>query len=92
MDDELNEAVAEFALFLACSPAPGAQNWAAKLSHVSAQGDEIKAVAKNVLSFYGGIGSINDIVFAYQSADQQRYDELNERVYALAKAISRPRR
>ena len=91
-DAELIETIAEYATFLASSTAPGAQHWAAKLSQAIAQGgDDTAAVAKTVLSFYGGMGSINDIVFDFQSADRERYHELNERVYLLAYAISRPK-
>lgn len=45
-------------------------------------------LATEILGFYGGMGSLNDVVFR-AGPDKDKYHKLNERVYALAHSIAR---
>jgi ketosteroid isomerase-like protein len=51
--------------------------------------DDVR-LAYKILSFFGGMGSINDVVFSNLGAEPQRkYDEGKERLYAVAKKVVR---
>ena len=88
----LIETIQEYARFLASSKAPGASHWAMQLSNALAQCRTVTGVARRVVQFYGGMGSINDIAFSYPDKDYLRYRELNERMYSLARAVLKAKR
>src|ERR1700686_2909727 len=69
-------ALRSFATFLGSSQAPGAQFWASKLSNAQSTfaGRPVR-LATEVLGFYGGMGSLNDVVFG-PGRDRETYHEL----------------
>lgn len=88
VDKKFNSVLKEYIDFLSASDAPGAPHWSKMLAD-AANGANVVLVAKKVLSFYGGMGSINDIVFRFGSDEAKRYERLNEKLYTLAKEIIR---
>jgi hypothetical protein len=87
-DDTLRGVISEYSSFLDASKAPGAQHWVGMLRDAALEPDDT-VLARKVLSFFGGMGSINDIVFPFQSSDQLKDGELRERLYTVARAIVR---
>ncbi len=86
--EEFLEVLKEYADFLGSSKAPGAGHWFQMLREASVWSDS-RTIANKVLSFYGGMGSINDMVFPFGSAERDRDETLRERLYVLAKSVSR---
>lgn len=83
---EFNSVIKEYIDFLSGSDAPGAAHWSKMLAEATNEPDSV-SIAKRVLSFYGGMGSINDIGFRSGSDAAKRYEQLNEELYSLAKKI-----
>jgi hypothetical protein len=90
---KLAQVVRNFARFLGASRAPGAEFWARQLSNVQETYARTPVrLATEILGFYGGMGSLNDVVFR-PGRDRDRYDKLKEDVYTLAQSVARqPRR
>lgn len=84
--DTLRGVISEYSTFLAASQAPGAPHWAGMLRKAALEPDDA-LLARKILSFFGGMGSINDMVFGAEQ--QQRDNGFRERLYAVAKAIVR---
>ena len=78
-----------FTTFLGASQAPGAEVWASKLSNAQATfaGTPVR-LATEILGFYGGMGSLNDVVFQ-PGRDRETYDQFREELYALAQSTIR---
>jgi ketosteroid isomerase-like protein len=88
--DTLRGVISEYSSFLAASKkAAGAEHWAGMLRRTAEERNDVR-LAYKILSFFGGMGSINDVVFAYLSAEQERkYQEGKARLYAAAEAVVR---
>jgi ketosteroid isomerase-like protein len=88
--DTLRGVISEYSSFLAASKkAPGAEHWAGMLLRTAVEPDDVR-LARKILSFFGGMGSINDVVFSYLGAERQRkYDEGKARLYAVAEKVVR---
>jgi hypothetical protein len=82
-------ALRSFATFLGSSQAPGAQFWASKLlnAQLTFAGRPVR-LATEVLRFYGGMGSLNDVVFG-PGRDREAYDQLGDELYAQAQSTIR---
>jgi hypothetical protein len=90
---KLARVLRSFATFLGALQAPGAHFWARKLSDAQARfaGRPVR-LATEILGFFGGMGSLNDVVFR-PGRDRETYDQLKEELYTLAQStIRRSRR
>ena len=88
-DTEFAEVLRNLVGFLSGSNAPGAELWARKLSDAQETHARTPArLAAEILGFYGGMGSLNDVVFR-PGRDCEMYDKLTEAVYELAQSVAR---
>ena len=75
-DTEFAEVLRNLVGFLGASNAPGAELWARKLSDAQETHARMPArLAAEILGFYGGMGSLNDVVFR-PGRDREMYDRL----------------
>jgi hypothetical protein len=78
---DLDEALDRYEAFLSNSRAPGAAHWSEQLRTARRELSHApRELAARLLSFYGGMGSINDIVTRL-GKETERYQVLNERLY-----------
>jgi hypothetical protein len=84
---QLKDILTRYVALLGNSPAPEGKHWRKKLSaQIGAAQSNPRVAAKNILGFYGGMGSLSDVWFSDQEQDRQS-ETLRTELYNCCKAL-----